>query len=155
MRTALHAAETGHLVLSTLHTASAVETVDRLLDSFPADEQPMVRSLLAATLLGVLSQVLAPKAGGGMVGVFEVLIGTSAVKALINKGQTAQLTGALQTGGKEGMQSFEQHLASRVKAGLVSLEDALVIAKRPDELKLYLAGGMPGMGAGMTGLPRR
>lgn len=140
MRTALHAAETGHLVLSTLHTASAVETIDRLLDAFPADEQPLIQSLTAAVLLGVVSQQLLPRLqGSGMIAAFDILLANNAVKALIRKGQTAQLLGVQQTATKDGMMTIEHSLAERVQAGLISRETALQATRRPEELASLLA----------------
>jgi twitching motility protein PilT len=106
---ALRAAETGHLVLSTLHTNSAAETIDRIINVFPAENQQQVRQLLASTLIGVLSQRLVPRAmEKDRVAVMEILINTDAVKNLIREGKTHQIDSAIQTGSDFGMQSFER-----------------------------------------------
>lgn len=121
MAIALTAAETGHLVLSTLHTADAAGAVDRIVDSFPPHQQPQVRAQLAATLVGVVAQTLLPRRDGrGRVAAFEVLVATPAVRNLIREGKTYQIPSALQTGGAQGMQTMESALQSLRALGHIS-----------------------------------
>ncbi|WP_413739704.1 type IV pilus twitching motility protein PilT [Sodalis sp. RH14] len=108
IRLALRAAETGHLVLATLHARHAAQAVDRLLDVFPANERAFARGLLAAGLLGIMAQKLVPRERGGRMGLFELMIATPAVRNLIRDGKTHLLPGLLQTGNAQGMQTFEQ-----------------------------------------------
>ncbi|WBL74517.1 type IV pilus twitching motility protein PilT [Serratia liquefaciens] len=119
IRLALTAAETGHLVLATLHTRSATQAVDRLVDVFPAEEKPYVRAQLAGSLQAVIAQKLLSRPGGGRVAIFEVLTATAAVSSMIREGKTHQLASVLQTGGQSGMQTFEQGLQQRIGAGLL------------------------------------
>lgn len=122
---ALKAAETGHLVFSTLHTNSASKTVDRIINTFPAEEQPQIRTVLSETLKVVIAQRLIPSADKKRrIGMHDILVNTSAVGNLIREGKTFQLMSAMQTGRKEGMQVFEQVLMEYVKRGEVSGEDA-------------------------------
>lgn len=115
---ALKAAETGHLVFSTLHTNSASKTVDRIINTFPAEEQPQIRTVLSETLKVVISQRLIPSADGKRrIGFHDILVNTSAAANLIREGKTFQLTSVMQTGKKEGMQVFEQVLMEAVKRG--------------------------------------
>jgi len=116
---ALTAAETGHLVLATLHTRGAAQAVDRLVDVFPGGEKNLIRTQLAGSLKAVIAQQLVPGSHTGRVALFEVLVNTPAVANLIREGKTHQLPGLLQTGMQSGMQSFEQSLAGRRKAGLI------------------------------------
>ncbi|RAU38483.1 type IV pilus twitching motility protein PilT [Enterobacter sp. ECC-175] len=120
IRLALTAAETGHLVLATLHTRGAAQAVERLVDTFPAEEKDPVRHQLAGSLRAVLAQKLLPDVQGGRVGIFELLINTSAVANLIREGKTHQLPGVIQTGLQVGMQNFEQSLAERRAQGRIS-----------------------------------
>jgi twitching motility protein PilT len=126
MEAALLAAETGHLVLSTVHTIGAKDTVDRIISAFPKAQQENVRAQLASILRGVISQVLLPHASGrGRVAAFEVMVGTLAIGNLIREGNTHQIPGVLQTQGKEGMCTLDQSLAARYAAGLIKREVAL------------------------------
>ena len=134
--TALTAAETGHLVLATLHTQSATQTVDRIVDIFPPHQQLQIRTQLAAGLQGVVTQALVPKADGrGRVAVCEILTATPAIRSLIREGKSHQIPSFMQAGGNEGMLAFDQHLAERVREGLVSLPHALEVCHSQDELK--------------------
>ena len=117
---ALTAAETGHLVLATLHTRSAAQAVDRLIDVFPAEQKNLVRSQLAASLRAVIAQRLVAAKEGGRVGLYEVLITTPAIANLIREGKTHQIAGLLQTGMQSGMQTFEQSLLQRRRQGLIA-----------------------------------
>ena len=113
IRLAITAAETGHLVLGTLHTASAAKTIDRLVDVFPAEEKEMVRSMLSESLHAVISQVLCKRKDGiGRVAAYEVMVGTPAVRNLIREGKVSQLHSVIQTGRAMGMQTLEQSLAA-------------------------------------------
>ena len=119
IRLALTAAETGHLVLATLHTRGATQAVDRLVDVFPAEEKNLVRTQLAGSLKAVLAQRLVPAKNGGRSGLFEVLVATPAVVNLIREGKMHQLPGVLQTGAQAGMQTFAQSEQARQQAGLI------------------------------------
>ncbi len=133
IRLAITAAETGHLVLGTLHTAGAAKTIDRIVDVFSADEKNMVRSILSESLNAVISQVLCKrKEGEGRVAAYEVMVGTAAVRHLIREGKVAQLYSVIETGGAAGMQTLDQSLAHLVKQGLVDAKEAASWAKFPD-----------------------
>ncbi|WP_447863884.1 type IV pilus twitching motility protein PilT [Kluyvera sichuanensis] len=119
IRLALTAAETGHLVLATLHTRGAAQAIERLIDVFPAQEKDPVRHQLASSLCAVLSQKLQPDKHGGRVALFEMLINTPAVGNLIREGKTHQLAGVMQTGLQNGMQTFSLSYQQRVKAGML------------------------------------
>jgi twitching motility protein PilT len=137
---ALTAAETGHLVLATLHTQSAAQTIDRIIDIFPPHQQQEVRAQLSMTLQGVVTQALCPTADGtGRTVVAEVMTGTPAIRNLIREGKTFQIPSFLQAGAGGGMQSFDQHLAQRVAAQIVTFDQALEICHSPEEFK-RLAG---------------
>lgn len=131
---ALTIAETGHLVFSTLHTNSASQTIDRVIDSFPASQQNQIRIQLSSTLKGVVSQRLIPRIDGGRVPGVEVLIGTSAVANNIREGKTHLIDSVMQTSQDAGMMTLESSLASLVLAGSISLETAKSYALRPEEL---------------------
>ena len=120
IRLALTAAETGHLVLATLHTRGATQAVDRLVDVFPAEEKNLVRTQLAGSLKAVVAQRLVAAKAGGRVGLFEVLVATAAVVNLIREGKMHQLPGVLQTGAQAGMQTFAQSEQARRLAGLIT-----------------------------------
>lgn len=119
IRLALTAAETGHLVLATLHTRGATQAVDRLVDVFPAEEKNLVRSQLAGSLKAVLAQRLVAAKNGGRIGLFEVLVATPAVANLIREGKMHQLPGVLQTGAQAGMQTFAQSEQARRQQGVI------------------------------------
>jgi twitching motility protein PilT len=133
IRLAITAAETGHLVLGTLHTASAAKTMDRIVDVFPAEEKDMARSMLSESLNAVISQVLCKrKDGQGRVAAFEVMVGTPAVRNLIREGKVAQLFSAIQTGRTTGMQTLDQSLAALVQQELIDAAEARAKAKSPE-----------------------
>jgi twitching motility protein PilT len=134
--TALTAAETGHLVLATLHTQSATQTIDRVIDIFPPHQQLQIRAQLAASLQGVVTQALASRADGkGRVVIAEILTATPAIRSLIREGKSHQIPSFMQAGGNEGMLAFDQHLAERVREGLISVPVAMEICHSPEELK--------------------
>jgi twitching motility protein PilT len=125
---AIETAETGHLVFGTLHTTTAPSTVDRIIDQFPAEEQSHIRSMLAESLRGVVSQVLVKKSGGGRVAAYEVLISNSASANLIREGKTFQLRSIMQTGRHVGMQTMNDHLFELVKTNQIEPRDAYIKA---------------------------
>jgi len=130
IRLALTAAETGHLVLSTLHTASAPQAVDRLVDAFSSHEKDAVRALLAENLIAVLAQTLCPQLGGvGLVAAHEIMVGTPAVKNLIREGKVSQLYSALQTGHAAGMQTLDQSLLRHFQSGQISADTLRLLSK--------------------------
>ena len=136
MDAVLSAAETGHLVLSTLHTADAAQTIDRIIDAFAADAQAQVRTQLAASLLAIVSLRLAPlRDGNGRIAAAEILTGTDAVRAMIRDGKTHQLRNAISTGRAAGMRTLETSLTDLVVRGSISLEAARAIANRPDDVR--------------------
>lgn len=123
--TAVTAAETGHLVMATLHTSSAAQTIERIIDVFPPHQQQQIRTQLAATLQGVVAQTLLKrKDGKGRVAAVEILIGTPAVRNLIREGKTHQLNSMIQTGGQFGMQSLDAALRQLISRGVISPEEA-------------------------------
>jgi twitching motility protein PilT len=142
VRTALSAAETGHLVLSTLHTLDAPETINRILDFFPPHLQTQARVMLGTTLAGVISQRLVPGLDGGRVPVAEILVATGRVKDLIlSPEETGKISEAIAEGSYYGMQTFDQDLLSHVQAGRISEEVAYETATSPHDFKLMLAAG--------------
>ncbi|HYU86351.1 MAG TPA: type IV pilus twitching motility protein PilT [Kribbellaceae bacterium] len=131
---ALTAAETGHLVFATLHTQSAQDTVTRVVDVFPADQQQQIRTQLAATLQAVVCQTLCKTVDGtGRAAAVEIMICTPGIRAMIRDGKLQQIQGALQAGGKEGMQTLNAHLADLVKAGRISYQTGLENCSNRDD----------------------
>jgi twitching motility protein PilT len=128
--TAVTAAETGHLVLSTLHANSASQTVDRIIDTFPADQQNQIRVQLASTLIGIMSQRLVPRISGGLIPAFELLINTAAISNLIRERRTHEIDVLIETGSQEGMIDLDRYLAELVRRGEVTREDAKSFARR-------------------------
>ena len=133
--TAVTAAETGHLVFSTLHTNNAAQTIDRIVDSFPAVQQDQIRAQLAGSLLGIFSQRLIPSLEGGRVPAYELLINTPAVSNVIREGRTHELDTIIETSSQEGMISLNRSLLELVRNGSISQEDALDYSLRPEEFK--------------------
>ncbi|MDQ6771599.1 MAG: PilT/PilU family type 4a pilus ATPase, partial [Candidatus Dormibacteraeota bacterium] len=131
---ALGIAETGHLVIATLHTNDSAQALDRVIDSFPAGRHQQVRTQLANTLAGVVYQQLLPAVGGGRVAAFEVLIVNSAVRTLLKDGKTNQIRTHLQTNVRDGSQTLERHLSRLVAEGRVSEDDARQRSLYPDEI---------------------
>src|SRR2546421_2933541 len=139
VQTALSAAETGHLVLSTIHTVDATESINRLLDFFPPHQHQQARSMIAGTVKGVISQRLVPGADGGRVAVCEILRTTGRVRDMItDSSQTGKLIEVITSGGYYGMQTFDQALFGHVKAGRVTFEDAMRVASSPHDFKLLM-----------------
>jgi twitching motility protein PilT len=133
IRLALTAAETGHLVMGTLHTTSAAKTIDRIVDVFPAEEKAMVRSMLASSLEAVISQTLLKRTGGGRVAAHEIMRGTPAIRNLIREDKVAQMYSSIQTGASLGMQTLDQCLLNMVDKGLVTRNEAKKKAANPDD----------------------
>ncbi len=139
VQTALSAAETGHLVLSTIHTVDATESINRMLDFFPPHQHAQARSMIAGTVKGVISQRLVPGADGGRVAVCEILRMTGRVRDMIvDPDQTGKLVEVITSGGYYGMQTFDQALFGHVKAGRVTFEDAMRVASSPHDFKLLM-----------------
>jgi twitching motility protein PilT len=144
MESAIRAAETGHLVFSTLHTTGAARTVDRIIDVFPSEQQPLVRVQLAATIVAVISQVLVPRLDGkGRVAAFEIMFATPAVRNLIREGKTYQILSELQTGSRYGMIMLDDYLKQLYTQGIISYEAALEVATDSRELGLQLSKIQP------------
>lgn len=133
VRLALTAAETGHLVLGTLHTTSGAKTVDRVIDVFPAAEKSMVRSMLSESLHAVISQTLVKRIGGGRVAAHEVMLGTPGVRNLIREDKVAQLLATIQTGGALGMQTLDMCLKGLIAKGVITRESAMEKAFSPKD----------------------
>ncbi len=143
--TALTAAETGHLVFATLHTQSTAQTVDRIIDVFPAEQQHQVRMQLSIALQGIVTQQLLPTAdGAGRVCASEVLVPTPAIRNLIREGKTHQIYSAIQTSGAMGMQTMDAHLAQLTRQGKITRQLAEQRASVPDELRRLLGGAPSG-----------
>lgn len=137
IRLALTAAETGHLVLATLHTSSAASTVDRIVDVFPSGEKNMARTMLSESLVAVISQALLKTRGGGArVAAYEVLIATPAIRHLIRDNRIAQICSLMQAGGGLGMQTLDQCLLALLRRNLVDGNEARALARSPDALML-------------------
>jgi twitching motility protein PilT len=135
MAAAMTLAETGHLVLTTLHTKSAAESVDRIVDVFPADQQQQVRTQLASVLEGIVSQRILPKNHGGLILAYEILIATPAVRSLIREGKTHQIPSSIQTGASFGMITMENRLMELIEDDAITVDEAMEIANYPDVLK--------------------
>lgn len=132
---AMTAAETGHLVFATLHTTDSAQTIDRMVDVFPPEQQPQIRMQLANSLRGVISQTLLPMNGSGRIAAFEILVCHSGVRNLIREGKTHQIYNLIQTGANMGMQLLDQNLKELVDKGLVSFDDAIAKSTNPGEFE--------------------
>jgi twitching motility protein PilU len=137
---ALQFAETGHLVLGTLHSTNASQTIERLLQFFPHERHDEVCSLLALNLRGIISQRLVPKVGGGRAPAIEVLLGTPRVRELLKKAAIEEMKTAMVAGTTDGMQTFDQSLYGLLQAGLITEEDALLAADSANDLRLRMRG---------------
>jgi len=137
---AITIAETGHLVFATLHTNSAAQSIDRIIDVFPPHQQSQIRSQLSNILMAVCSQRLIPTIGGGRVAAAEILIATPAVRNIIREGKTHQLEAVIQTGGEFGMQSMDKTLVGLVHNGSITYDDARQFAVDQDELDRLMRG---------------
>ncbi|NQT30616.1 MAG: PilT/PilU family type 4a pilus ATPase [Candidatus Saganbacteria bacterium] len=141
VQSAVTAAETGHLVISTLHTQDAVQSLDRIIDVFPPHQQPQIRTMLSLTLEGIISQQLVPRRNGkGLALAFEVLIANSAIRNIIRKGSTQDIYSMIELGTKRGMQSMDSSLRDLVKNGVISKETGLTYAINRERLEKMLSG---------------
>lgn len=140
IQAAITIAETGHLVFATLHTNSAAQSIDRMIDVFPSHQQPQIRAQLANMLMAVCAQRLVPAIGGGRVVAAEVMINNSAIRALIRDGKTHQIDTAIQTGADQGMQTMDRTLAKLVQTGVISYESAREYAVDVNELDRLVRG---------------
>ncbi len=136
--TAITAAETGHLVLSTLHTSSAADTVNRIIDVFPPHQQDQVRVQLSTVLVAVICQTLVPRIGGGRCAAFEIMIANDAVRNNIREGKTYQIDSTLATSLQQGMCPLDFYLAELIKRGIISRDTGLQRCRIPDDLKRYI-----------------
>ncbi len=153
---AISAAETGHLVFGTLHTQDAPQTVDRIIDVFPAHQQSQVRTQLANALEGVITQTLLPKRDGkGRVAACEILVPTPGIRNLIREGKNHQIYSAMQTGGKFGMQTMDAALVELVRKGAISREEAEKRSSNPEEMRRLAGGSSAGANAGGYAAMRR
>ena len=137
---AITIAETGHLVFATLHTNNAAQSVDRMIDVFPPHQQQQIRVQLSNILQGIVSQRLIPTIGGGRMAAAEILVVTSAVRNIIREQKTHQLEAVIQTGASEGMQAMDRTLASLIKTGRITLDEAKGYAIDEKELERLLHG---------------
>ena len=133
--TAITAAETGHLVLATLHTNSASQTIHRIVDSFPGVQQGQIKSQLSSSLLGVVSQRLVPRIKGGLIPACEIMMNTPAVANLIREGKVHEIPMVIETSAELGMISLNRYLEDLVRAKEISMENALVYSINPEELR--------------------
>lgn len=138
IETAVTAAETGHLVLSTLHTNNASQTIDRIIDSFPGDQQDQIRAQLASSLLAVFSQRLIPRITGGRIPVYELLINNNAVSNLIRERRTHEIDTVIETGAEQGMIDMNRTLIEMVRRGEITVETALTYSINPKNLERLL-----------------
>ena len=140
--TALRAAETGHLVIGTLHTTDCVRTINRVIDMFPPSQQHQIRQQLAETIEAVLSQILVSRTSGGRIGVFEVLLGTDGVKNVIREGKNHELYSLMQLGSQLGMRTMDDSLGELVGRCVITFEEAVTRCLHPDQLrKVYESSG--------------
>jgi twitching motility protein PilT len=137
---AITIAETGHLVFATLHTNSASQSIDRMIDVFPPHQQPQIRAQLSNILMAICSQRLIPVIGGGRVAAAEILTATPAVRNIIREGKSHQLEAVIQTGGDHGMQSMDKTLVSLIHAGTITYDEARNFAVDLEELDRLMRG---------------
>jgi twitching motility protein PilT len=140
IRFALTIAETGHLVFATLHTNDTAQSIGRIIDVFPAEQQAQIRVQLSSALTGVVYQRLLPALDGGMVAAYEVMVADPAVRNLIKEGKTNQLRNSLVTGQRAGMVTFEQSLTVLIREGRITAEDAFSRSLYPKEIELPPSG---------------
>ncbi len=133
--TAVTAAETGHLIFSTLHTNDASQTIDRIIDSFPSDQQDQIRVQLAGSMTGIFSQRLIPRISGGLIPAYELLINNNAVSNLIREKRIHEINTVIETSSQEGMIDFNRSLAELVRAGEITVESAYLNSHNPKVLE--------------------
>ena len=139
MSAAVTAAETGHLVFSSLHTNNAAQTIDRIIDTFPGAQQGQIRTQLASTLIGIFSQRLIPRVSGGLIPAYELLLSNAAVRNLIRENKVHEIDLVIETNAEVGMVSFNRSLIELVRKGEITMENALLFSQNPQELRI-LAG---------------
>jgi twitching motility protein PilT len=142
---AITAAETGHIVFGTLHTTGAQGTVNRIIDVFPTNQQEQIRVQLSTSIIGILSQALLPKIGGGRAAAYEMLVVTPAIANLIRENKTFRITSAIQTGHKLGMQLLDDHMFKLWRQGIVEEREILIKANNPEELAARVARAKRGL----------
>lgn len=140
MAMAVTAAETGHLILSTLHTNNAAQTIDRIIDAFPPVQQNQIRSQIASTLVGIISQRLIPRSSGGLIPAVEVMIATPAVRNLIRENKIHELNLVIETSSDQNMTSLNRSLVDLVRKGEITLDNAVNYSLNPEELQTLLGG---------------
>jgi twitching motility protein PilT len=141
IKLAITCAETGHLVMATLHTNNAAESVDRMIDVFPAQEQEQIRVQLSNNLVAIISQQLLPRAGQpGRIAAIEVMIATAAIRNLVRENKAHQITSTIQTSKGSGMQTMDQALRDLYKQSLITYETAMRRAQNPQELEKLIHG---------------
>jgi twitching motility protein PilT len=136
---AITAAETGHIVFGTLHTTGAAKTVDRIIDVFPTSQQEQIRTQLSTSIIGILSQSLLPKIGGGRVAAYEMLVVSPAIGNLIRENKTFRITSSIQTGTKQGMQLLDDHMFKLWQQGIVEKKEILIRSNNPEDLNARIA----------------
>lgn len=137
---AVTAAETGHFILSTLHTNNAPQTIDRIIDIFPSSQQSQIRSQLAASLIGIVSQRLIPRISGGLIPAVELLLATPAVRTLIRESKTHEIDLVISTSRDQGMMSLNNSLVDLVRRGEITMENAMLYSLNPNELQTLMRG---------------
>lgn len=141
MEAAIRAAETGHLVFSTLHTTGAGRTVDRIIDAFPVGQQAQVRSQISQSIIAVISQVLLVRAGGkGRVAAFEIMLATPSIQNLIRENKTFRINSDIQTGSRYGMKTLDMSLMELYRQGTISYESMMTAAQDPEQIVIQLGG---------------
>ena len=145
IETAITAAETGHVVFGTLHTTGAQGTINRIIDVFPTSQQEQIRTQLSTAVIGVLSQTLLPKIGGGRVAAYEMLVVTPAVANLIRESKTYRITSTIQTGAKLGMQLLDDHMFRLWREKIVDKREVLLRANNPEELMMKIGRAERGL----------
>ena len=144
MQPAITAAETGHLVFSTVHTTDAAQTIDRIVDVFEPERQEQIRMQLGVTLQAVISMTIMPRIDAtGRIPAFEIMIATPAIRNMIRERKTHQIPGAIQTGAELGMQTLDGHLLELYRTGVISFEMALSKSSNPSEFTARAGGGRP------------
>ena len=138
IHTAMTAAETGHLLIATLHTKGAVNTVDRIVDAFPSEQQEQIRAQLSMVLRTVVSQQLLPDQNGGMVPAYEIMHVNSAIRSLIRDNKSHQIDNVISSSGGEGMVSMDQSILALFKSGHISAQTAMEYSDNPDQLRRRL-----------------
>lgn len=138
MAATVTAAETGHFILSTLHTNNAAQTIDRIIDTFPAAQQGQIRAQLASSLIGIISQRLIPRVAGGLIPAVEILIANPAVRSLIRENKVHEIDLVIETSSSQGMMSLNRSLVDLVRKGEVNMEQAMLYSLNPEELQTFV-----------------